>query len=359
MKKLKVVLISLFVLTILSSICFAVSFEPIQTFETTENNKSYITKVYEVDEANDSLFKAGLIKEFRDGNSKYELESIETKGGNLTLTKAETQIKVIETNTDDKNEILNQLQPSIQYGENDGYTGELKLDMDSIVTTKISSGSYKKSYTVRDDFKFSGYSANDLYDIPKFKYKNGVNMKLLNVDWKVQSSEYVAGSQVPVLYSGVAHYAGTGYKTVESEAKYSTSAEYKGEIVKEEINPITYYVRYIETDNKTLAIVLCAALCVLALSAFIYFLFNKNVEIYNLQGEQFVLIDKRNINYSNPVVNLNNLSEKSMSNIYRIVFSKRLTNKISGMKVKVVQDNKTSQYLVNAYNQEYTIDVTM
>ena len=48
-----------------------------------------------------------------------------------------------------------------------------------------------------------------------------------------------------------------------------------------------------------------------------------------------------------------------MTNIYRIIFSKRLTNKISGMKVKVILNSKTSQYLVNTYNQEYTIDVTM
>jgi len=359
MKKVKILLTSLLILLLFSSICFAVSFEPIQTFETTENNKNFVTKVYEVDEENDSLFKAGLVKEFKDGNSKYELESIETKGGNLTLTKSETQIKVIETNTEDRAEILNQLPLSIQYDEADGYVGELKLDTDSITTTKVSGGSYRTSYIVRDDVSFSGYSANDLYDIPKTKAKNGVSMKLLNVDWKVQSSEYVAGSAVPLLYSGVAHYAGTGYRTVESESKYSTSAEYKGEIIKEEINPITYYVRYVETGNNTVYIIFGIVLCGLILSCLLYFLFNKNVEIYNLQGDEFVLIDKRNINYANPVVNLNNLTSKSMTNIYRIIFSKRLTNKISGMKVKVILNSKTSQYSVNVYNQEYTIDVTM
>lgn len=356
---LKMFLMSMIGMIFICGNSFAVSFEPTDTFETNENEKQYITKVYEVSEENDSLFKIGLAKEFEDGNSKYTLESIETKGGNLTLTKTETQIKILETNTDDETEILKQLPSTIEYNGDDNYVGTLELDLNSITTTKVSSGTYKKSYTVSEDVTFSNYSANDLYDIPKTKYKNGVNMKLLNVDWNVQTTQYVAGSQVPVMYNGIAHYSGIGTRTVESEAKYSTSAEYKGEITKEEIQPITYYVRYVESSNSTLQIVLISVIAFILIALALWFLLSKNVKIYNLQNDEFVLINKRNINYLNPVINLNNLAQKSLSNVYKIVLSKGLTRKISGMKVKVVLGSKSAQHLVNAYNTEYSFDITI
>lgn len=355
----KISILSMIITLCITTFCFAVSFEAKDSFETTENDKHYITKVYEVSEENDSLFKTGIINKFEEGNSVYQLESIETKGGNLVLTKNETQIKIIETNTEEQAEILKQLPEKIEYNENDGYVGELVLDKTSITTTKVSGGSYKKSYTVKEDVSFSNYAANDLYDIPKTKYKNGVNMKLLNVDWRIQTTEYVAGTQVPLTYSGVAHYSGVGTKTVESEAKYSTSAEYKGEIKKEEIQPITYYVRYVEVNNKTLSIILTTAFIILLLALALYFLLNKNVKIYNLQNDEFVLIDRRNINYINPIINLNNLDKKSITNIYKIVLSKSLTKKISGMKVKVTQGSKNVQHLVNAYGVEYSFDITI
>lgn len=356
LKTLSIMLVMLFSLNIVS---YAVSFEPIDIKESKEADKTYITKIYEVAKENDTLFKAGITKEFKQGNSRFELESIETKGGNLSLRKNETQIKVIETNTDNSEEILNQLPTTITYSEEDGYKGELQLDLNSIVTTKVSGGAYKKSYTVTEDVEFFNHSANDLYDIPKTKTKNGVTMKLLNVDWKARTTEYVAGSQVPVLYDGIAHYGGTATKTVESEAKYSTSAEYKGEIVKEEIQPITYLIRYVEVSNSTLEIVIGSILMILLILLALYFLLLKNVKIYNAQNDEFVLIDKRNINYLNPVINLNNLANKSMSNMYKIVLSKGLTRKLSGMKVKVVLNNKTTQHLVNGYDTEYSFDVVI
>ena len=355
----RISMLSMIVTLCITTFCYAVSFEAIDSFETTENDKHYITKVYEVSEENDSLFKTGILNEIEDGNSVYQLESIETKGGNLVLTKNETQIKIVETNTEEELEILKQLPEKIEYNENDGYVGELVLDKTTITTTKVSGGTYKKSYTVKEDVSFSNYGANDLYDIPKTKYKNGVNMKLLNVDWKVQATEYVAGSQVPLTYSGVAHCSGVGTRTVESEAKYSTSVEYKGEIKKEEIQPITYYVRYVEVNNKTLSIILTSIFIVLLLALALYFLLNKNVKIYNLQNDEFVLIDRRNINYINPIINLNNLDKKSITNIYKIVLSKSLTKKISGMNVKVTLGSKNVQHLVNAYGVEYSFDITI
>ena len=77
------------------------------------------------------------------------------------------------------------------------------------------------------------------------------------------------------------------------------------------------------------------------------------------KNDEFVLIDRRNINYINPIINLNNLDKKSLTNVYKIVLSKSLTKKISGMKLKITLGSKNVQHLVNAYGVEYSFDVTI
>ncbi len=343
-------------LVVMSTTAFAVTFEPTSTVITNESGDTYMIRTYTVSEADNELFKTGIIQKFSDGGHSYSLDSIKQTGGNIVLNKEETQIKIVETNTDDSIEILKQLPVTINY-EEDGYVGELKLNNNSILTNKVSNGTYTKQYTVSEDVNFSNFTPNDLYDVPKTKVKNGVTMKLLNVDWKVQTSEYVAGSQVPIYYSGIAHYAGIGTRVIESTAKYSTSAEYKGNITKEETYPITYIIKYKQDSTGLIVGIFVAILTTCLLALVMFFIFRKNVKIYNAKNDEYVLINKKNINYSNPVINLSNLAQKSMSNMYKIILSKSATKKLYGTKIKVVGNNKTINHLVNAYDTEYSFEV--
>ncbi len=343
-------------IVVISTTSLAVTFEPASTERINENGKTYMKKTYIVSVEDDELFKTGIVQKFSEGGHDYTLDSIKQSGGNVLLNKEETQIKIVETDTDDSIEILKELPSSIVY-EEDGYKGELKLNNSSIITTKVANGTYRTQYTVSEDVSFSNFTPNDLYDVPKIKIKNGVTMSLINVDWKVQTSEYVAGSQVPIYYSGIAHYKGIGTRMVESTARYSTSAEYKGEIVKEENYPITYTIMY-KQDSTGLIIGILIVLLSCGLLAFVIFvILRKNVKVYNAQNNEYVLIKKLNINYSNPVINLNNLSQKSMSNMYKIILSKSATRKLYGTKIKVVGNNKAQNHLVNSYDNEYSFEV--
>lgn len=356
MKKFFRIMLVCLMFVIMTTSTFAVTFEPTSTVITNESGDAYMIKIYTVSEEDSELFKTDIIQKFSEGGHSYSLDSIKQTGGNVVLNKEEIQIKIVETDTDDSIEILKQLPTTINY-EEDGYVGELKINNNSILTTKVANGTYTKQYTVSENVSFSNFTPNDLYDVPKTKVKNGVTMKLLNVDWKVQTSEYVAGSQVPVYYSGIAHYAGIGTKVIESTAKYSTSAEYKGNITKEETYPITYTIKY-KQDSTGLVVGIFTTILITGIIALVmFFVFRKNVKIYNAKNDEYVLIDKRNINYSNPVINLSNLAQKSMSNMYKIILSKNATKKLYGTKIKVVENSKTTNHLVNAYDTEYSFEV--
>ncbi len=355
MKKLIIMMIGIFI--VMSTSVFAVSFNPIKTEEITLEDKAYKINTYEVDLENDDIFKTGLLREFEEDGEKYKIDSIEQSGGDLSVHKKESQYKVIETDTDNITEILTQLPETIFYNENE-FSGDLKLNRNTINITKVADGTYKTNYTVSEDVSFSNYAANDLYNIPKFKSKNGVQMKLINVDWKVQMSEYVAGGSVPVLYSGVSHYKGIGTRTVTTPAKYSVTAEYVGEVVKADIRPITYKVTYLQ-ENKEFNIIPVLGVALLLVGGIAYLLLRNDVQIYNLQEHEYVLIGSKRISYFNPILNIRGLSKKTMSNMYRFVISKRATKHLYGKQIKIIGKNSEVQRVVEKYNEQFVIEAVV
>ena len=86
-------------------------------------------------------------------------------------------------------------------------------------------------------------------------------MYLVSVDWKVQNTEMIGNSQIPVSYIAIANYKGTGTQKIEGEKKYTSSATYKGIIEKTEVNPYEYEVTYIKTADYTVLIIVSGVMC--------------------------------------------------------------------------------------------------
>lgn len=207
-----------------------------------ENNDTYIVKTYEVVEGTENEFERELATKYNNKFKVYELDNISKSGGTSIISKEETQIKIIETDSDKIEDVLPLFPSEIEYLEDDEYYGTLILDTSSILTTKISDGSYYKKYNITDRVEYRNYSKNDMDNIPKTRMKNGINMYLVSVDWKVQSTEMIGNSQVPVSYIAIANYKGTGTQKIEGEKKYTSSATYTGTIEKSEVNPLEYEV---------------------------------------------------------------------------------------------------------------------
>lgn len=272
----KKVIMTILALCMLSTSVFAGTYLPSNTREYRENDKDYIVKAYEVAETNENEFERNVATTYKDGLKVYKLDNISKSGGTTTTSKEETQIKVVETDSNNIEDVLPLFPSEIEYTEDDEFFGSLKLDTSSIVTTKISDGSYYRRYNVTDFVEYRNYTKNDMDKIPKVRTKNGVQLHLVSVDWKVQNTQMIGKSQVPVSYIATAYYKGTGSQKVAGQAKYTSSATYKGTIEKTEIKPLEYEVSYVKVADYTVWIIISAILGILGV-AFILIAIIQNI----------------------------------------------------------------------------------
>ena len=177
----------------------------------------------------------------------YQVSDIllrELKGD--SQTKPVTKTVTTPAETDDTEELLTLLSPTLEYGE-DGYAGTLSLDPSSISAKAADTTSY--SYTLKDTREYTGLDRNDPYYIPKSAEKNGVTLTLADVQWTPMAS---AGdnSEVPSLYKATAVYTGTAWGSKADG--YLVTASYTGEATKAEEGQQMVSIVYEETPGVSL-----------------------------------------------------------------------------------------------------------
>lgn len=259
----------------LSNTVFAGVFTPNRTQEYKQYGYSYLKNSYNVKEINQYEFENNIEEVIKQGLKVYELCNTKKTGGTITDSREETQIKIVETNTDKIEEVLSEFPTEIEYDE-DGYTGRLYIDTSSVTTTQIADGSTTRAYTVTETVTYNNLSKNDLDKIPKTKVKNGVQMRLISADWKVISNEMAGNYQVPNAYNCYAHYKGTGYRKIAGEAKYTSSATYKGTIIKSETEDLVYDLTYMKTADYTWTVILSSVGVILLITGIGILLYSRN-----------------------------------------------------------------------------------
>lgn len=161
-------------------------------------------------------------------------------------TKPVTKTVTTPAETDDTEELLTLLSPTLEYGE-DGYAGTLSLDPSSISAKAADTTSY--SYTLGDTREYTGLDRNDPYYIPKSAEKNGVTLTLADVQWTPMAS---AGdnSEVPSLYKATAVYTGTAWGSKADG--YLVTVSYTGEATKTEEGQQMVSIVYEEAPGVSL-----------------------------------------------------------------------------------------------------------
>lgn len=177
----------------------------------------------------------------------YQVSDIllrELKGDSQTKPVTKTVTTPAETN--DTEELLTLLSPTLEYGK-DGYAGTLSLDPSSISAKAADTTSY--SYTLKDTREYTGLDRNDPYYIPKSAEKNGVTLTLADVRWTPMAS---AGdnSEVPSLYKATAVYTGTAWGSKADG--YLVTASYTGEATKTEEGQKMVSIVYEEVPGVSL-----------------------------------------------------------------------------------------------------------
>ena len=270
-------IISILIVTLsISSLAFASTFTPDVIRDYEKNGEKYLAKSYEIDMSNQYEFENGIELKLKDGLKIYELDNTSKNGGKSTLSKEESQIKVVETNSGKIEDVLLEFPSEIEYEDENGFKGTLLIDTSTVTTTEVFNGTYNKTYKVTETVEYQNLNANDLDKVPKTKVKNGITMKLTSVDWIVQSTQMIGSSQVPVSYKCVAHYSGNGVQKVQGESKYTSSATYRGIIEKEEIEPLNYELTYIEIFNGTWIVIVGTLGVILLITGLVLYRRKKN-----------------------------------------------------------------------------------
>lgn len=224
---------------------FQTKYYPIAVKTTEDMGVRLLVKTYFVPKGTDpqALVEEGLTRR----GAAYQVSDIlmrELEGD--TRTKPVTKTVTTPAETDDTEELLALLAPTLAYSE-DGYTGALSLDPSTISAKAADTTSY--SYTLKDTREYTGLDRNDPYYIPKTAEKNGVTLTLADVQWTPMAS---AGdnSEVPSLYKATAVYTGAAWGSKADG--YLVTASYTGEATKTEEGQQAVSILYEEVPEASL-----------------------------------------------------------------------------------------------------------
>ena len=222
----------------------------------------------------------------RDGYS-YEFSAVTSAENWMTERRQHSEVVTVACESDEVEALLPFLEAELFY-ESDGYSGILKLQLDSIQIEAV--GYEMKYFTVNDTKIYSGLHRNDPSLVPPTTVKNGVTLSLQNIAWQATGGSVVEGLALSQNYTAVATYAGT---TSRKEATgYAATLCYEGELVKESLESVTHSFDYrgtaIPKDNmphKIAGIGVAAGLLLLLLALVLYRQFGPNVKVYAPGGK--------------------------------------------------------------------------
>lgn len=234
MNKTKIVGLSILLITLFSTNCFA---------STGELKEHQINKTISVEYA--EQYKDNIEKEITIDNIKYELQDI-TEQENKKIVSAEkeqTKQKIVYTNN--KYDVLNMFESKIEMTE-DGMSGILELQNNSL-DIRVND-SYTEQYKVSLTKNYENIPSNELNDVPKTIEENGTTYYLINPIWTVSQVEKIEGQDVPVAYNGEMQYEAVKERTIIKS--YIANVNYKGILEKEEVDSITFNIKYKEIPQK-------------------------------------------------------------------------------------------------------------
>ncbi len=337
-KRRKIVVLTIILITLFATTCFANSKE----LKTYVNTKTI--PLENVTECERTIENEVLVDSIN-----YKLENIEKIENRKTLTINKEIKKDIIVTTNNKYNVLNLFENKKEMSE-DGYKGTLELQNDSL-EIKVND-SYQEEYKVYLQKVYNDVSSNDINDIPKEIKKDGTTYYLVNPVWNISATEKVDSNDVPVTYNGTMYYEGVKIRTIVRN--YKASVKYTGTLQKEIIDSVTFNVEYKEVPKKVNYVVpaITTTSGIIIFSGIIL-LKRKNVKIYNYNKEKYRLVKKVHINNKDAIIDIVPL--KITSNKFKIVLSDSIYKELKNTNIKIKYFDRQFIYLIK--NKEFEINV--
>ena len=292
-----------------------------------QGDRSLIIKTYETPVKYD--VQKLTESDFQDGNLIYTHKGkIKVKENRTVDTKQASQIVTIDHV--DEYGAISKLQPMLDY-EQDGYSGQLMLQPDSITTVEASQENY--SYTISDVREYTNLDRNDTAYIPKNAEKNGVSLSLTGIDWQTMGNG---------TYTATASYAGRAAGS--RVTGYTSQAIYTGEISKETFGGETYEVIYegqaIPFPYVKYAIGIGMGLLALILMGILWSR-RKNTKIYALLDGQFQIVRRVRVSYVDPIVDITPAAVQSRSTEYIIILDRWTAKHLHNQRLRILCADST------------------
>ena len=215
---------------------------PVSVTENVKSKRREIVKTYELSAGE----KPSDIPRdsFERDNWLYEIADITKKENVKTEEKSHAETVTLDSATKDFNEVLTLLPKSKSYNNN-GFTGTLTLDIDSITVEQA--GTQNVGYTILESREYPYLSSNDSSFVPKtIADRYGRTLTLSSLTWRTQADAAVDYTSIPESYTAVAEYTGKAYKSVVTG--YAVTAQYRGTIAKTSSDKTVYTALFIGTE---------------------------------------------------------------------------------------------------------------
>ena len=218
---------------------------PVDVTEIRENGEWQIIKTYDLhpDESPMDI----PCNSFERSGWQFSLTDIIRRESTNVQSLEHVEPVTVETETNDLEQILSLLPPTIEYKDDDGFTGVLTLDISSIKVE--TAGTKTSSYTSSVTREYPHLSSNDTSLLPKTVQDRGKTYTLSSVDWRSQRIENIDYTDLPTSYTAIATYTAAGTST--RVLGYATTALYTGMLTRLEQGKTLYIACFIGEEIKT------------------------------------------------------------------------------------------------------------
>lgn len=157
-----------------------------------------------------------------------------------TETKSVTQEESAESGKKDMETILGLFPQEKEITTEEGYTGTVRLDLDSIKTEPAGYGSSTKAVTTTRSYP--NLASADMNHLPKTVTEGGRTYTLQDVQWQTDNTYNADDYEIGDRFTAICTYGGT--KTSSCVTGYLTKANYVGEVHRTGVSVIRYTVIY-------------------------------------------------------------------------------------------------------------------
>ena len=205
-----------------------------------QDNKE-IRKVYDLSPSTDPSTLP--MEQFDRDGLRYECTDVLREVIIGSETKTVTQTETVESSKKDMDTILSLLPQEKEVTTEEGFSGTLTLDLDSIKTEPAGYSSSTQPVTATRTYP--NLADQDLNHLPKSITEGGRTLTLQDVQWQTDNTYNADDYEIGDRFTAICTYGGS--KSVSYVTGYTTTADYTGEVYRTGVTVIRYTVIFTGT----------------------------------------------------------------------------------------------------------------